>query len=168
MSDRYVDILEEGFDVAIRIAEPTQSGLVSRRIDRFGLHICASPGYLARSVPIARPQDLSQHECIVQRTYAPRNKWRFEWSGDSIEVDVMPQFVVSDMTAARALAQAGAGIAVLPSYLVKDELVAGTLVEILREAVLPHIDVFAAFPHHRAVLSKIGVLVDGLKRGATE
>ena len=59
LSDRYVDILEEGYDLAIRIAEPTQSGLVSERIDRFTLHVCASPGYVAKHAPIERPQDLA-------------------------------------------------------------------------------------------------------------
>lgn len=164
LSDRYVDILEEGYDVAIRIAEPAQSGLITERIDHFGLHICAAPEYLAKSAPIEQPQDLAKHDCIVQRTYAPRNKWRFEWSGDLIEIDIAPKIIASDMSAVRLLALAGAEITVLPSYLAVDDLAAGTLVEILPEASLPRISVFASWPHHRATLTKIGVLVDELRK----
>ncbi len=164
LSDRYVDILEEGYDLAIRIAEPTQSGLVSERIDRFTLHVCASPDYVANHAPIERPQDLAAHACIVQRTYAPRSRWRFEWSGDLIEIDIAPRIVVSDMMAVRALALDAAGVAILPSYLARDELACGRLVELLGEAGLPTINVFASFPHHRAGLSKIRAVVEELRR----
>lgn len=163
LSDRYVDILEEGFDLAIRIAEPTQSGLVTRRIDRFGLHVCASPAYLARNPAITSPRDLTDHTCIVQRTYAPCNRWRLEWSGDLIEIEIAPKIIVSDMTAAARLTIEGAGIAVLPSYLAASDLAAGRLVDVLPEASLPTLSVFASFPHHRANLSKIGVVVAALE-----
>lgn len=166
LSDRYVDILEEGFDIAIRIAEPTQSGLVTQRIDRFGLHVCASPTYLARSPAITTPRDLADHACIVQRTYAPRNRWRLEWSGDPIEIEIAPKIIVSDMTAVRRLTIEGAGIAVLPSYLATADLAAGRLVDVLPEASLPTLSVFASFPHHRASLSKIGVVVTALQNSA--
>lgn len=165
LSDRYADILEEGYDLAIRIAEPTQSGLVSARIDRFTLHVCASPDYAAKHAPIERPQDLVAHACIVQRTYAPRSKWRFEWSGDLIEIEIAPRIIASDMMAVRALALDAAGVAILPSYLARDELASGRLVEMLGEAGLPAINVFASFPHHRAGLSKIKVVVEELRRG---
>jgi DNA-binding transcriptional LysR family regulator len=166
LSDRYVDILEEGYDLAIRIAEPTQSGLVSERIDRFTLHVCASPDYVAKHAPVERPQDLAAHACIVQRTYAPRSKWRFEWSGDLVEIEIAPRIVVSDMMAVQSLVLQGTGIAILPSFLARDDLASGKLVEVLGEAGLPAIDVFATFPHHRASLSKIRVLIEELRRGS--
>lgn len=165
LSDRYVDILEEGYDLAIRIAEPTQSGLVSERIDRFTLHVCASPDYVKTHPPIERPQDLAAHACIVQRTYAPRSKWRFEWSGDLIEIEIAPRIIASDMMAVRSLALDAAGVGILPSYLARDDLAFGRLVEVLGEAGLPAINVFVAFPHHRAGLSKIKVVVEELRRG---
>lgn len=165
LSDRYVDILEEGYDLAIRIAEPTQSGLVSERIDRFTLHVCASPDYMAKHPPIERPQDLATHACIVQRTYAPRSKWRFEWSGDLIEIEIAPRIIASDMMAVRSLVLDATGIAILPSFLAREDLASGKLVEVLGEAGLPAINVFASFPHHRAGLSKIKVVVEELRHG---
>jgi DNA-binding transcriptional LysR family regulator len=165
LSDRYADILEEGFDVAIRNAEPTQSGLVSQRIDRYTLHVCASPEYLATNGPIERPQDLPDHACIVLRTYAPRSRWRFEWSGDLIEIEISPRIVASDMMAVRSLTREGAGVAILPSFLAREDIAAGKLVEVLTESGLPAINVFASFPHHRANLSKIKVVVAELQSG---
>lgn len=164
LSDRYVDILEEGFDVAIRIAEPTQSGLVAACIDRFTLHICAAPRYLAQHAPVASPQDLADHSCIVQRTYAPRTNWRLEWSGKPVEIEIMPRIIASDMMAVRSLTLDGAGIAVLPSYLARGDLASGELIEVLTDAGLPTMNVFAAWPHRRANLSKIAVLVQDLRR----
>ena len=102
----------------------------------------------------------------MQRTYAPRNKWRLEWSGDLIEIEIAPRIVASDMAAVRSLAVEGAGITVLPSYLATDDLAAGRLVEVLPEASLPSLSVFASYPHHRATLSKISVVVAELQNSA--
>lgn len=164
LSDRYADILDEGFDLAIRNAEPTQTGLVSQRIDRYTLHVVAAPEYLAKHKPIERPQDLVDHSSIVLRTYAPRSRWRFEWSGDLIEIEISPRIIASDMMAARSMTLEGAGVAILPSFLAREDIEAGKLAELLPEAGLPAINVFAAFPHHRANLSKIKVLIAELQR----
>ncbi len=163
LSDRYVDLLEDGYDVAIRIAEPTQSGLVSRQIDRFTLHACASPDYLMRKDSIVHPRDLVRHDCVVQRTYAPRNKWRFNMGDGAVEINIVPRIVVSDMAAARELVVSGAGISILPSYLVTDDIAAGRLVEVMPAASLPSVEVFASFSHHRRTLSKILVLIEELE-----
>ncbi|MBH5401643.1 LysR family transcriptional regulator [Bradyrhizobium sp. CNPSo 4010] len=164
LSDRYADILEEGFDLAIRNAEPTQTGLVSQRIDRYTLHVCAAPEYVAKHKPIERPQDLVDHSSIVLRTYAPRSRWRFEWSGDLIEIEISPRIIASDMMAVRSMTLEGAGVAILPSFLAREDIASGKLAELLPESGLPAINVFASFPHHRANLSKIKVLIAELQR----
>lgn len=164
LSDRYADILDEGFDLAIRNAEPTQTGLVSQHIDRYTLHVCAAPDYLAKHKPIERPQELVDHNCIVLRTYAPRSNWRFEWSGDLIEIEISPRFIASDMMAVRSMTLEGAGVAILPSFLAREDIASGKLAELLPEAGLPAINVFASFPHHRANLSKIKVLIAEMQR----
>jgi DNA-binding transcriptional LysR family regulator len=167
LSDRYTDILEEGFDVAIRNTEPTQTGLVSQRIDRFTLHVCASPDYLAKHKPIQQPQDLVDHSTIVLRTYAPRSRWRFEWSGDPIQIDISPRIIASDMMAVRSMTLDGGGVSILPSFLASEDIERGKLVALLPEAGLPAINVFASFPHHRANLSKIKVLIAKIQREPT-
>ncbi|MCO4093005.1 MAG: LysR family transcriptional regulator [Sphingorhabdus sp.] len=155
LSDRYVDVIDEGFELAIRLAEPSESGLLSRRIDSFALHICAAPDYLAGQAGIAKPSDLLSHDCIVQRTYAARTNWRIGWQGGSVDLNITPRWTVSDMAAAHVLALSGAGIAVLPSYLVAADLAEGRLRAILPDATLATIDVFAVYPGSKAKLGRL-------------
>jgi DNA-binding transcriptional LysR family regulator len=160
LSDRYVDIIEEGFELAIRLTEPTESGLVSQRIDSFALHICATHEYLARHAIIASPEDLLAHDCIVQRTYAPRTSWRIGWQDGLVDLNITPRWTVSDMAAARVLTLSAAGVAVLPSYLVADDLADGRLTAILPDAELAKIDVYAVYPGTK---TKLGRLAHALK-----
>jgi DNA-binding transcriptional LysR family regulator len=104
------------------------------------------------------------HSSIVLRTYAPRGTWRFEWSGDLIETDILPRTIASDMMAVRSMTLEGAGVAILPSFLAREDIESGKLAELLPEPGLPAINVFASFPHHRANLSKIKVLIAELQR----
>ena len=98
------------------------------------------------------------------RTYAPRSRWLFEWSSDLIEIDISPSIIASDMMAVRSMTLEGAGVAILPSFLAREDISCGKLTELLPEAGLPAINVFASFPHHRANLSKIKVLIAELQR----
>jgi hypothetical protein len=110
-----------------------------------------------------RPQDLAAHACIVQRTYAPRSKWRFEWSGDLIEIEIAPR-IVRQRHDGGAVAGAGRDRCCHPAVVSRARRSrSGKLVELLGEAGLPAINVFATFPHHRASLSKIRVLIEELR-----
>lgn len=164
LSDRYVDLLDNGFDAAVRLAAPSQSGIDTRRINSFGLHLCASPDYVAKHGLVADPLDLATHDCLAQRTYAPRIDWRLAWQGRTVNIEITPRMTVSDMTALRELVLDGAGVAVLPSYLVAADLAAGYLVDALPGLALPNVDVFVAYPRHRSDLSKVAVLLDELGR----
>lgn len=166
LSDRYVDIIEEGYELAIRIAEPRESGLVCKKIDRFGLTICAAPAYLAARPAPLKPADILEHDCIVQRTYAARTSWRLGWEGGVADLSITPRWTVTDMATARLLAHAGAGIAVLPSYLVADDLGDGTLLSVLPEASLPQVDVFAVYPASRIGRGRIGPVIEALADSA--
>jgi DNA-binding transcriptional LysR family regulator len=163
LSDRYVDLLDGGFDVAVRLAAPPQSGIDTERIGSFGLHLCASPGYVASHGLVAGPQQLAAHACLALRTYAPRTDWSLTWQGRSVNIEITPLMTVSDMTSLRELVLAGVGVAVLPSYLVAADLAAGNLVEALPGLALRSIDVFVAYPRHRSDLSKVAVLLDALR-----
>lgn len=164
LSDRYVDIIGEGYEMAIRLAEPRESGLDCRRIDRFQLHLCAAPAYLAARTLPSEPAELLAHDCIVQRTYAPRATWRMVWHGKPVELTIMPRWTVTDMAAARLLALSGAGIALLPSYLVEQDLLAGGLTALLPETRLAEVNVYAVFPSSRIALGRIGPVLESLTR----
>lgn len=163
LSDRYVDLLDNGFDVAVRLAAPAQSGIDTERIGSFGLHLCVSPDYVARHGSIADPRQLSAHTCLALRTYAPRTDWSLTWQGRAVNIEITPRMTVSDMTSLRELVLAGVGVAVMPSYLVAADLAAGRLVEALPGLSLPGIDVFVAYPRFRGDLSKVAVLLDELR-----
>ena len=160
LSDRYVDLLDNGFDVAVRLAASSQSGIDTEKIGAFGLHLCASAGYVAKHGRLVAPQDLATHDCLALRTYAPRVDWRMSWQARNLNIEITPRMTVSDMTALRELTLAGAGIAVLPSYIAESDFAAGRLVDVLPGLVLPSMDVFVAYPHHRSDLSKVAVLLD--------
>jgi DNA-binding transcriptional LysR family regulator len=145
LSDRYVDILEEGYDLAIRIGRTDAVGPGVRA--HRPLHAaCAapSPDYVAKHAPVERPQDLAAHACIVQRDLRAAKQvaisnGRATWSRSRIA----PRIVVSDMMAVQSLVLEGTGVAILPSFLARDDLASGKLVELLGEAGLPAINVFA-------------------------
>ncbi|MBB5051623.1 DNA-binding transcriptional LysR family regulator [Afipia massiliensis] len=162
LSDRYVDLLDGGFDVAIRLAAPTQSGIDARRLGSFGLHLCAAPSYAERRGRISDPSSLALHDCLALRTYAPRISWTMTWQGRTMDVDISPRMIVSDMLAIHRMVLDGAGISLVPSYLAAPDLAAGRLVEMLPGVGLPKLDVYAAFSRDRASLRKVAVLLEEL------
>lgn len=162
LSDRYVDLLDGGFDVAIRLAAPTQSGIDARHLGSFGLHLCAAPSYAERRGRISDPSSLALHDCLALRTYAPRISWTMTWQGRTMDVDISPRMIVSDMLAIHRMVLDGAGISLVPSYLAAPDLAAGRLVEMLPGVGLPKLDVYAAFSRDRASLRKVAVLLEEL------
>lgn len=164
LSDRYADLLDDGYDLAVRFSASTVTGVKSQKIDSFGVAICASPEYLAVAGMPQMPDDLASHACIIQQVYAPRTTWPFEWKGRPVEIAIKPRFVVSDMAAIAELTVSGAGISALPSYLIENDVAAGRLVRLLPSANLPTIDVFAAYPHQKAKLGKVVAALAELSR----
>lgn len=163
LSDRYVDLLEGRFDLAIRLESPAQSGVRSERICGVGLALCAAPSYLAAHGSPTDPADLVSHSCLAQRTYAPLVHWKATWRGRRIDLQIAPRISVSDSTSLLALTLAGAGLAVLPSYLSAPELASGRLVEVLPGLGFPAREVFAACLRHRVDDAKVRVLLDELR-----
>lgn len=132
-SDRIADLAEEGIDLAIRTGElDDSSGLIARRVARQRMVVCASPGYLER---YGRPQeieDLGLHQAIIYRRSGRVNPWWFPQCGNP-PAEVMPahRLRLDDLDAIADAAAAGMGVAWLPSWLVREPVQAGTLVELL-------------------------------------
>jgi DNA-binding transcriptional LysR family regulator len=148
LSDRYVDLLSDGFDFAVRLREPETTGLQVRpSARRIRLLIVAAPGFDHR---VQRPADLVPGLCLVQRTYAPRDVWAFRWRGEDHRVPVLPRMVLNDIAAIHAMALAGAGLAILPDFLAEADLRAGRLVRVLDEAEFAEVPVCLVWPMHRA------------------
>lgn len=162
LTERAVDLVEEGIDVAVRVGELEDSAYVARQLTAVRLVTCAAPAYLERHGAPARPADLSQHECVVFGTAPAKThaEWVFHDGTRTTPVRVRGRFAANAGDAVRALAARGLGIARLPDYIVAAELANGTLVEVLERHAPPLRPVFALYPHRDHVPGKVRAFVE--------
>jgi DNA-binding transcriptional LysR family regulator len=157
LMDRYVNLLEEHVDVAIRIAELADSSMIATRLGSTRLVLCASPTYLkARGVP-EEPADLASHDCV---TRGVANIWEFRRKGATQAIRVPSRLTVNLGEAAVAAAVAGAGISRVLSYLIEDLLKSGSLVTLLDDFESPPIPVNAIYLAQRQVPLKLRAFLD--------
>lgn len=131
LSNRPVDLIDEGFDVAFRTGDLPDSRLSTRRLRQFRLVLCASPSYLRNAGRPKTPADLQNHECLIFTHTALRKEWTFRGEEGPIEVAVMGKFTTDSGEALRAAAVSGMGIMLQPEELVIEDLKAGKLEEVM-------------------------------------
>lgn len=139
LTDRYVDMVDEGFDVAIRLGPPKDSGLAARVLKPDRLVACASPAYLARHGTPQLPDDLTVHECLtfMLSSGSPYSTWEFIENGRTRTVQVHGRFQVNDGRVLLAAALDGYGIILQPEAVVRDDLDAGRLLLVLPSCTTP-------------------------------
>ncbi|WP_264815400.1 LysR family transcriptional regulator [Asaia krungthepensis] len=130
LTDRNVDLIEEGFDVAFRVATPPDGRLIARRLAAYRMALCASPDYLARAGTPDHPAELERHDAILF-TPAARSPWRLTRGDEIVEVNPRPAIQANSGQAVRVAAQAGLGIILQPLMLVGSDIAAGRLVRVL-------------------------------------
>ena len=157
-----LDPIDGGFDLAIRLGEPSASGLFSRSLGDAKWIACASPVYLAASGAPASPDDLGAHKCIRHEMYLPR-AWDFSRGGEKVSVKIKGHVSTNSVIIARDLALAGLGIAVIPTYCIGDELSKGRLRQVLPAWRLPGQTIRALYPHSRLQAKKVKVFVDFMR-----
>lgn len=171
LSDRNVDLVAEGFDAAIRLGRLPDSSLSARRIARERNVLCASPALLAREGVPASVDELARRNALVLAGDRVHAVARFRVGGALRRVELAGSLASNDLGLLHEAARAGIGIAVLPSWLVADDLRAGALVELLPRARLAPIDVWALVAGGRAaprrVRAVMDLLVERLRRGAS-
>jgi DNA-binding transcriptional LysR family regulator len=161
LSDRSVDLVEEGIDVGIRVGALAESALVARRIGALRRVLAASPAYLARRGTPAAPADLAGHETVLFSALGTAPEWRFAGpDGAGGAVRIAPRFTVTQAEAAVAAAVAGQGIVRALSYQVADELADGRLVRLLREFEPPPVPVQLVFPTARLMAPRLRAFLD--------
>ena len=128
--DRAIDLVDERIDLALRITNRLDDGVVARQIGTCRSVLCASPAYLKRRGVPKRPEDLSAHECITH-AFGSRAEYRLRKGGRSVSIAVRGSLSSNETSVLRAAALADAGIAMLPTYFVADELARGALVRLL-------------------------------------
>jgi DNA-binding transcriptional LysR family regulator len=163
LDDRFVDLVEEGFDLAIRITRLEDSSLIARRLAPFRIRYCTSPGVIAQYGMPTKPQDLAKMPCVIDTNGRWLSNWPFvKENGEMISVAVTGRIEVNSPMATRAAAVAGLGFATLPDFIAEPELDSGRLVSVLEEWAPKGGGIFAVYPHRRYLPAKVRVFVDFL------
>lgn len=162
LNDRIVDLVEEGYDVAVRIGRLADSSLIARRLASSRMVVCAAPSYLARHGTPATPQELTQHNCLGYSYVSPRDEWRFEGPQGAIMVRVSGNLMANNGEALAVAARQGYGIIVQPTFIVGDDLKTGRLVRLLPEYRPAESPISAVYPHARHLSAKVRSFVDFL------
>jgi len=131
LTNRSVDLIDEGFDVVFRVGQLSDSGLIARKLAPYRLQLCAAPAYLAAHPPIHHPSDLAQHECLGFSYTELRRRWAFLSPEGLVEVEVSGRLMADSGEALLSAARAGLGVLLQPSELVQDDLASGRLVKLL-------------------------------------
>ncbi|MES2151660.1 MAG: LysR family transcriptional regulator [Pseudomonadota bacterium] len=161
--DRVVDIVEEGFDMAVRISRSGSTTHAARKLATSHNIACAAPAYLARHGSPQVPDDLKRHNCIVYSYNPSAGDWQFsDAQGRPHPVRVGGALHTNNGDTARAAALAGAGIIWQPTFLIGADLRAGRLVRVMPAFSLPDIDVLAVYPSRRHLSAKVRAMIDFL------
>lgn len=160
-TDRVVDLVEEGFDVAIRAGKLPDSSLIARRVGSLPRFLVASPSYLRRKRPPRQPTDLAAHECVSFG--ARRTPWLLQSGGESVEVAVSSRLLVNDFDLLRQTVVAGLGIGLLPEPDCAQALADGRLKRILPAWTGVETPIHAVYPSLRHLSSKVKAFVDHLQ-----
>ncbi len=155
LTDRTVGVVEEGFDVVLRIGAMEDSGLAVRRLGVCERVLCAAPSYLERYGRPSSPRDLERHDCIEYAYLGAQGRWRFREGDRTRSVVATGRLRVDTGWAMRSMTLAGHGIALLPSFLVREDLAAGALETVLDDVLDADLEVMLLMPHRRQIAAKV-------------
>lgn len=161
LTDRKVDILAEGFDLAVRIGELVDSSLIARRLASVDRFVFASPAYLRRRGMPAKPEELSEHDCLIYAYHAMPTKWHCKGPGRDATVEVSGKFVSNHGAMLVEAACQGLGLAFCPIFLSTVALREGRLQRVLPDWHFP-LTVSAVLPNARHIPAKVRIFVDFL------
>ena len=162
LSDRVVDLVEEGFDMAVRIARLPDSSLVSRQIASTRLVLCASPAYLRQHGTPRHPSELAHHQVAAYSLFSMGDHWSFTGPQGPVTVKVSPRLRCNNGDTCRLAALRHQGIVLQPTFLVGPDLQAGTLVELMPEFRSIELGVYVVYPSRKFVSPKVRLLIDFL------
>jgi DNA-binding transcriptional LysR family regulator len=160
-TDRVVDMIDEGVDIAIRIGKLADSSFMARKVGDDVRLVCAAPAYLASQAAPKRPEDLARHSCIVSRDRAYLDRWHFRIDGQVREIEVGGRISVSEGEAQLRLALQGLGIVRLTRLTVASAIKRGDLVPLLADySAEEPVPIHAVYPHRKHLASKVTAFVD--------
>ncbi len=158
--DRVVDLIDEGFDLAVRIANLPDSSLVSRHVGDVRRMLVASPDYLSKHGSPKTPEDLKTHTVIGQTGLMPNRELRYFKAGKPARITLPIRFEINDALACISAAEQGKGITIALSYMVSDALRKGRLVPVLNKFRPPPVPVNLIYAQRRIVAPKLRAFID--------
>ena len=167
LSDRVVDLIDEGLDVAVRIARLPDSSLVSRKLASARMVMCASPAYLRKRGAPKTLAEVARHPVLAYTYLSTGDTWKFERKNVAHQVTTNPIMRSNNGDTCRAAALAGRGIILQPSFMIAADLERGDLVEVLPEYKGVELGVYAVYPSRKLLSAKVRVLVDFLAEKIT-
>ncbi|MGX1495044.1 DNA-binding transcriptional LysR family regulator [Labrenzia sp. MBR-25] len=162
LEDRFVDLVEEGFDLAVRVAQLEDSSLIARKIAPFRTVVCATPKTVETYGAPKVPADLSTRPCIIDTNYRYKQNWAFHTNGERTSVTVKGPLEVNSAAAARDAALCNLGFLRTPLFFVSKEIRDGRLVLLLEPHEEPMRGIYAVYPHRRHLSAKVRAFVDFL------
>ena len=160
LSDTMVNLIEEEYDLAIRIGALGNANLIIKKIASSRLVLSAAPSYLRASGPLKTPKDLLQHKTISYSLASFGNDWQFTGSkGEEHSVRVLPHAVTNNGETGRALAIGGQGLALLPEFLLGEAFQSGELLEVLPQFQARPIGIYAVYPSRQHLPQKVQLLI---------
>lgn len=162
-SDRVVNLVDEGFDVAVRIGRPDDSSMIARKLCDVRIVVVAAPAYLATHPAPLAPEALLEHDCIIDSNFREPNRWPFRAAGgEPFAIHIDGRIRYSNAGACLDAAAAGLGLACVPSFVAGEALRAGRVRRVLEAFEPEPYPVHALYPHSRHLAGKVRVLVDFL------
>lgn len=162
LSDRQVDMVEEGFDLAIRITRQPAPNLIARHLAQVRIRLCAAPSYLARHGTPATPQDLPGHECLSYTYSAGGDTWQLQGPRGEVSIALQPHLRANNGEVLREAAIAGMGIIAQPDFIIDQALADGRLVPVLPEWEVPAIGIYAVYTSRSHLAPKVRSFIDYL------
>lgn len=161
IDNQFVDLIEDGYDLAIRTAHLEDSNLIARRLIDSQWIVCASPAYLREKGLPKVPEDLTNQHCLIYKYEgAGPDNWAFILNGEESSVQVKGRFHSNNLDSLRQAALADFGIAYLPRALIHEELLAGSLTSLLTEYASKNLGIYAVYPRSRQPDRKLRLLVE--------
>ncbi len=161
--DRFVDLIEEGFDLGIRITKLDDSGMIARKLSDFRVYACATPAFVAAHGPLSHPSELSRLPFLIDTNSRSHNSVRFiEPDGTTISVSVSGPIEVNSPQATLRAARAGLGIAMIPDFIARPYIASGELISLFDDFIPKDRGIYAVYPHRRYLPAKVRAFVDYL------
>lgn len=162
LNDRQVDLVDEGFDAAVRIARMESSSLVGRRLASTRMRLCTSPDYLSANPPITTLSDLEQHGAVAYTNFSSGNEWHFTGPSGPESVRTRSTVRCNNGDTCRSITVGGGGISLQPSFMVSEDLRTGLLVELLPEYRSIELGVYIVYPTRKHLAPKVRALINFL------